>query len=326
MSNQFKGKKLVIINDYQKGDYGTYPKMILRNTELTLLDKLILIVCHSYPTKDKNGNAMQWTLAYTRIAKEINCDQSHLICRWKHLINCNYIIEGIDTYTINYDAIINNFKVPPIINNKRTQIGFIQSGSTRVTPPAVVNPAGSVTPATKPDPATRVTPDEADRVTPVEQQGFSEAATRVTPVRAARVTPANEYKEYNKEKNQQEKQDLINNRSLDFNSLFFTGNTKSKVKDFFLDFISDKEERKSIEYNQFEKMYVISLENIYVNSGRVMTKENLYEEINKVKSSTLSIKDKNIIDIIRELLKSEPEYLNDFNSCCDKYRLNDHAN
>lgn len=318
MSNQFKGKKLVIINDYQKADYGTYPKMILRNTELTLLDKLILIVCHSYPTKDKNGNAMQWTLAYTRIAKEINCDQSHLICRWKHLINCNYIIDGTDTYTINYDAIINNFKVPPIIDNKRTKIGFHLSGATSVTPPAEVTPAGSLTPAAEPDSATRVTPVAADGVTPVEQQGFSDTATRVTPAEATRVTPANEYKENKQEENQKEKQDLKSNRDLAFKSEFFTGLTRDKVLELHNDF-NNSNGRKKTEPDQFEKLLVFQFNAYCIKRNLKASKEKLIWYVDVVKNNKEPIF--SVYDQLSNLLQDDTKHYTEFNQVVDQFKL-----
>jgi hypothetical protein len=140
----------------------------------------------------------------------------------------------------------------------------------------------------------------------------------------------NKYKDQNKEQNlssvssgfsSSERIKNVTPNVQDFSSLFFTGNTQSKVKEFYLDFINDKEERKSLKYNQFEKVYVVLLESIYVNSQRVMTKENLYEEINNSKSPTLSMNHKNKIDTIIKLLKSEPKYLEEFNQVCQKFRL-----
>jgi len=74
-TSKLRGKKLNLMKPQTK--YAKVPMCILSHPNLTPVDKLIFAYLYSQSDSGK------YTLAYTRIAKELHIDKSNLIKRWK---------------------------------------------------------------------------------------------------------------------------------------------------------------------------------------------------------------------------------------------------
>jgi len=88
--SKMRGKKLHSIKP--QANYAKVPMSILCHQNLTPVDKLIFAYLYSLP-----GNG-SYTLAYTRIAKELHIDKSNLIKRWTWFFEKGYIKEDDNNY------------------------------------------------------------------------------------------------------------------------------------------------------------------------------------------------------------------------------------